>query len=94
MRLAAEEPTVDLSAYRADGGIAVSQTGSQLRVSWPLEDGTGQLDLDLRPGQPLIRTMGIAPRIGEPHTLSSKTPTRSPFCWSAPARRRRAARPA
>ena len=38
-----------------------SHAGSQLRVSWPLEDGTGRLELDLRPGQPLIRTMGIAP---------------------------------
>jgi hypothetical protein len=64
--LAAQEPVIDLSAYRADSGISVSQTGSQLRVSWPFEERIGRLDLDLRAGQPLIRMMGIAPRVGEP----------------------------
>ena len=60
--LAAAEPTVDLSAYRADSGIAVRHTASQLRSRGRSRDGTGQLDLDLRPGQPLIRAMGISRR--------------------------------
>ena len=46
--LAAQEPVIDLSAYRPDNGISVSQTGSQLRVSWPFEERIGRLDLDLR----------------------------------------------
>jgi hypothetical protein len=68
--LVAREPVIDLSAYRVESGITVSRTVDQLRVSWPLDDGSGQLDLDLRPGQPLIRMMGIAPKVGGPaHAL-------------------------
>ena len=66
---AAAEPTVDLSAYRADSGITVSHEGQQLRVLVAAGSGTGQLDLDLRPGQPLIRTIGNRPRM----PVSSRT---------------------
>jgi hypothetical protein len=65
--LRAAEPTVDLSGYRADSGITVHQAGSELRVSWrspSFEDRLGQLVLDLRPGQPLIRSMGVSPSTG------------------------------
>ena len=64
--LAAQEPSIDRSGFRADSGITVSQTRFQLRVSWPLEERFGRLELDLRPGQPLIRTMGISPGGDEP----------------------------
>jgi hypothetical protein len=64
--LAAQEPVIDFTGYRVESGITISQTGSQIRVSWPLEERIGQLDLDLRPGQPLIRAMGISIAAGEP----------------------------
>jgi hypothetical protein len=66
----AADPVVDMSAHHADSGVAVRHIGDQLQLSWPLADGTGQLDLDLRPGQPLIRAMGIAGKADEtPHPL-------------------------
>jgi hypothetical protein len=60
----AAEPTVDLSGYRADSGITVQQVGSELQAAWrspSFGDRPGQLVLDLRPGQPLIRSMGVSP---------------------------------
>ena len=64
-RLGAQEPTVDLSAYNPACGITVRHAGNQLRVTWPVDHATGQLELDLRPGQPLIRTLGFAGKEGE-----------------------------
>src|SRR5947209_5037658 len=61
--LRAAEPSVDLSGYRADSGVAVQKDGSDLRISWRFPsfgDRPGSLVLDLRPGQPLIRSMGIS----------------------------------
>lgn len=67
---AAADPTVDLSAYRPDSGITVRHEGQQLRVLWPMTRGQGLLDLDLRPGQPLIRAIGLASNAGGlEHTL-------------------------
>jgi hypothetical protein len=63
-RVCAAEPTVDLSGYRADNGISVQHAGSELQVSWrapTFGNGAGKFVLDLRPGRPLIRSMGISP---------------------------------
>ncbi len=63
-RVQSAEPTVDLSGYRAESGVTVQQVGSELQISWPspsFRDRTGRLVLDLRPGQPLIRSMGTSP---------------------------------
>ena len=49
-----------------------SHAGDQLRVSWPSDHGAGHLELDLRPGQPLIRTMGFAGKTGEAATRSDR----------------------
>ena len=43
-------PSVDLSGYRAESGVAVSRDGDRLKVEWPMEDERGQLVLDLRAG--------------------------------------------
>jgi len=62
----AQAPAVDLSGYHADCGIAVRRDGDELAVGWPMEgDESGRLVLDLRPGQPLIRSMGIIAKPGE-----------------------------
>jgi hypothetical protein len=61
--LQAAEPPVDLSGYRAASGVTVRQAGSEIQVSWrspSFGDRPGNLVLDLRPGQPLIRSMGIS----------------------------------
>jgi hypothetical protein len=58
---------VDSSAYRADCGIAMSNEGDRLTLSWPIardKAEVGELVLNLRPQQPLIRSMGLAPRAG------------------------------
>jgi hypothetical protein len=66
----AADPVVDLSAHHADSGISVLKNGDHVKLSWPVSDGTGQLDLDLRPGRPLIRAMGIAASgAGDSHPL-------------------------
>src|SRR4051794_38759929 len=58
--LGAQEPTVDLSGYRPDCGVAVRREGSRLSLAWPMaRSETGQLVLDLRPGQPLIDSVGL-----------------------------------
>ncbi len=65
--LLSAEPSVDLSGYRPESGIHVSHIESELRLRWSwLEDGPpeiGEVVLDLRPGQPLIRSMGVSPSI-------------------------------
>src|SRR5947209_1825849 len=56
--------SVDLSGYRAGGGVGVQHVGDELRISWPspsFGSQPGNLVLDLRPGQPLIRSLGISP---------------------------------
>src|SRR5579875_2545417 len=68
--LRAADPTVDLSGYRADCGIAVQQVGSELKLSWrspSFGERPGQLVLDLRSGRPLIRSMGVSPTAGLPN---------------------------
>jgi hypothetical protein len=57
--LAADEPTVDISAYRNDSGVGVRHLDNEILISWPSEHGMGFLRLDLQPGQPLIRSMGL-----------------------------------
>lgn len=59
-RPAAAEPTIDLSAYHPQCGITVKYADNRLRVAWPAADGMAHLELDLRAGQPLIRTMGLS----------------------------------
>jgi hypothetical protein len=59
--LRAAEPTVDLSGYRADSVIAVRHVRQELEVTWQSNSFTNEassLVLDLRPGKPLIRSMG------------------------------------
>src|SRR5437870_3949689 len=64
--LDAAEPSVDLSGYRDDCGVAVRRERDQLSLAWPMgTDEAGRLVLDLRPGQPLIRLMGIVAKAGE-----------------------------
>jgi hypothetical protein len=64
-RSAADQLAADFSGYRADCGIAVRQEGDRLTVSWPFDGGeSGQVVLDLRPGQPLFASIGAAARAG------------------------------
>jgi hypothetical protein len=65
--LSAAEPTVDLTGYREDCGVAVRLNRDCLMVVWPMDENeAGQLILDLQPGRPLIRSMGIVANEGEP----------------------------
>ncbi len=58
----AAEVKADFSAYRPASGVAVRQDGTRLRVRWPIADGEhGALVLQLRPTEPLIEEIGIAP---------------------------------
>jgi hypothetical protein len=66
-RISAAEPVVDLSGYRTECGVTVRHDASQLLVEWPMgANQAGQLVIDLRPGQPLFRSMGIAPEVAGP----------------------------
>ncbi|MCA1684506.1 MAG: hypothetical protein LC745_00675 [Planctomycetia bacterium] len=64
MPAARGEVSVDLSGYRDDSGVGVRRDGERLTVSWPLtaaEGGEhGRLVIDLRPGRPLVESMGVA----------------------------------
>ena len=52
---------VDLSAYRPECGVEVRAEGDRLLVAWPMAEGDfGRLAIDLRPGHPLIESLGIA----------------------------------
>lgn len=53
---------VDLSNYRSDSVVTVSQaTPDALQISWPAsKTSRGGMILDLRPDQPLIRTLSLA----------------------------------
>src|SRR5262249_28608300 len=65
--LPAEEPAVDLSGYRPDSGVTVRRQGNRLILGWPMEhQETGELIFDLRPGRPLIRSLGVVSRFVEP----------------------------
>src|SRR5581483_3309373 len=56
----AQALVADLSGYDPACGVAVTQAGHRLQVEWPAGDGqTAQLVLDLRPGQPLIESLGL-----------------------------------
>jgi hypothetical protein len=65
----AEGPSVDLSSYRADCGVAVLLGGDRLKVEWPMEDERGQIILDLVAGRPLIAAIGVAGKSGEFRSL-------------------------
>ena len=61
-RASATEVQADFSAYRPDSGVAVRQDGTRLHVRWPIAEGEhGVLVLQLRPTEPLIEEIGIAP---------------------------------
>lgn len=62
--LRAAEPSVDLSGYRSNAGVKVNRVGDELQIWWQcpeFRNNPGHLVLDLRPGQPLIRSMGVFP---------------------------------
>jgi hypothetical protein len=64
--VSADAIDVDLSGYRPECGVTVRRGEERLTIEWPLErEEVGQVVLDLRDGQPLIETMGIAARQGE-----------------------------
>ena len=57
---------VDLSGYRAAPGVTVRHEGDTIAVIWPTEGGeSGRLVLDLRPGAPLVASMGLVKGNGE-----------------------------
>jgi hypothetical protein len=61
--------SVDTSAYRSGCGISVTSRGNRLTLRWPMGSGEagaedGELVLDLRPRQPLIRSIGVARMAG------------------------------
>jgi hypothetical protein len=73
-RVIAADPPVDLSGYRPDSGIAVEHVDGRLRISWPLDRpehdaDRGHVTFDLRPGEPLIQTMGISAASGQVSAL-------------------------
>ncbi len=58
---AAQEVRRDLSGYSSQCGVSIQAAGDRLQVAWPMADKEyGRLTLDLRPGQPLIESLGIA----------------------------------
>ena len=53
---------VDFADYRDAEGVIVRKDGDRINVGWKIADGeAGRLVLDLRPGEPLIEILGIAP---------------------------------
>ncbi len=55
-----EAVPIDLAGFRAEGGIRVVHSGDRLNVEWPVEGGeVARLAIDLRPGAPLVATMGV-----------------------------------
>jgi hypothetical protein len=67
---AAQQVTVDLSAYTPGHGVDVKRDGVRLLVRWPIADKEFVLlTLDLRPEQPLIESLGIASETSESTTL-------------------------
>lgn len=56
----AQAPRIDLSGHLSDSAVSMKQEDSRVSVQWPIADGeSGSLTLDLKPGQPLIRSLGI-----------------------------------
>lgn len=52
--------SVDMAEYREGPGVSVRKDGDTIAVAWPTERGeSGRLVLDLRPGGPLVATMGL-----------------------------------
>ena len=66
MMIAADAPRahaavpVDMGGYRAECGVSVFREGNGISIEWPMEGGTGHLVLDLRPGEPLVESLGLA----------------------------------
>lgn len=60
----AAPPEVDLSGYRPECGIRIERERNLLLCSWDWSEGqrkeTGTVEVDLRPGRPLIHRMGAA----------------------------------
>jgi hypothetical protein len=57
---AAELTRVDLAKYDPAGDVRVERQGDSLRATWPIDSTQfGTLELDLRPDQPLIRSLDI-----------------------------------
>ena len=64
--LSAAEPTVDLTGYHEDCGVAAVEPRLPHGSLADDENEAGQLSLALKPGRPLIRSMGIVANEGEP----------------------------
>lgn len=69
---AAELTRVDLQKHHPDSEVRIEQHGDALRATWQIDAGqSGTLELDLRPDQPLIRSLGIRARDAEPRAILS-----------------------
>jgi hypothetical protein len=56
-----QEPDIDFSKYSRECGVAMERKGSALEISWPMEASeVGQLQLNLRNGEPLIAMLGVS----------------------------------
>ncbi|MFO0951120.1 MAG: hypothetical protein U0835_08210 [Isosphaeraceae bacterium] len=72
---AAEPKPIDRSGFQEGGQVAARVDGEALSLSWPAGDGrSARLDLNLRPGQPLIRGFGIAAGPGDPLAVRDVDP--------------------
>jgi len=59
--VAGQDVAVDLSGYSPSCGVALRVDGDLLHVGWPMTDGEfGRVELQLRAGRPLIRSMRTA----------------------------------
>jgi len=57
---AADAVPVDFTGMKAEKGVTVTRDGHQLAVEWPIERGeSGRIAIDLRPGEPLIASLGF-----------------------------------
>jgi hypothetical protein len=60
-RAPSQDIRVDLSGYSPKCGVDIRQDGHRLLVGWPMGGSEfGRLALDLRPGRPVIESLGIA----------------------------------
>ncbi len=63
----AADVAVDLSGFKRASGVAVHQDDTRLQVRWPMaESEYGVLVLQLRPTEPIIDELGIAPTTDGP----------------------------
>ena len=60
----AQSPSIDLSGYRAESGVAVGRAGDRLTLEWPMEDERGQLVLDFGARRPLVASVAVAGKEG------------------------------